>query len=640
MEKRTFQHSEQLQKLPVPDLRATCERYLKSLEPLQTPEDHAATERAVAQFLESDGPALQEQLLQYDKNHASYVEEFWDDGYLMGNESVVLNLNPFFILEDEPDPNRGSQLRRAANLTLASLSFIHDLRHELLEPDTVRGTPLDMYQYHRLFGMARIPTKHGCRQAFAPESRHIIVMRRGQFYWFDVLDEEHRPLLTERALLATFRAIINDADSLSPQAASRESLGVLSTEQRRTWFKARQTLEEDEHNREFLWVVDTALFVLCLDDYAPTELSDLTNNMLCGTYCLDGPVQVGTCLNRWYDKLQIIVCSNGAAGVNFEHSSVDGHTVLRFVADIYTELILQFAKSINASTKSLFSSKLSPYARGIQAKTGTALPNVSPDLVSRTSPKKLNWVWSPQVLEAVRYAEMRLSDLICQNESFVLEFKGYGKQFITRHGFSPDAFVQMAFHATHHSLYGHAVPTYEPAMTKAFRHGRTEAIRTAQPHSLAFTRKWADPEALPQEKLQSLRTACMGHAKLSKECASGFGHDRHLLALYSMWQKQHAGDSAAQPPALFADNGYQLLNHVVLSTSNCGNPSLRIFGFGPVVQDGFGIGYIIKVSARTSASQRRSRCRTMASPCASRPSTYRPDASSSRSKRICARCSA
>ena len=124
MEKRTFQHSEQLQKLPVPDLRATCERYLKSLEPLQTPEDHAATERAVAQFLESDGPALQEQLLQYDKNHASYVEEFWDDGYLMGNESVVLNLNPFFILEDEPDPNRGSQLRRAANLTLA-LSLIH-----------------------------------------------------------------------------------------------------------------------------------------------------------------------------------------------------------------------------------------------------------------------------------------------------------------------------------------------------------------------------------------------------------------------------------------------------------------------------------------------------------------------------------
>ena len=31
-----------------------------------------------------------------------------------------------------------------------------------------------------------------------------------------------------------------------------------------------------------------------------------------------------------------------------------------------------------------------------------------------------------------------------------------------------------------------------------------------------------------------------------------------------------------------------------IRTSNCGNPSLRLFGFGPVVPDGFGIGYIIK----------------------------------------------
>lgn len=32
-------------------------------------------------------------------------------------------------------------------------------------------------------------------------------------------------------------------------------------------------------------------------------------------------MQIGTCTNRWYDKLQIIVAQNGTAGVNFEHSS-------------------------------------------------------------------------------------------------------------------------------------------------------------------------------------------------------------------------------------------------------------------------------------------------------------------------------
>jgi len=30
--------------------------------------------------------------------------------------------------------------------------------------------------------------------------------------------------------------------------------------------------------------------------------------------------------------------------------------------------------------------------------------------------------------------------------------------------------------------------TYEPAMTKAFLHGRTEAIRSVQPESVEFTR--------------------------------------------------------------------------------------------------------------------------------------------------------
>lgn len=39
---------------------------------------------------------------------------------------------------------------------------------------------------------------------------------------------------------------------------------------------------------------------------------------------------------------------------------------------------------------------------------------------------------------------------------------------------------------------------------------------------------------------------------------------------------------------------WRTLSNNILSTSNCGNPSLRLFGFGPVVSDGFGIGYLIK----------------------------------------------
>lgn len=84
-------------------------------------------------------------------------------------------------------------------LTL-DIDFVHDLRNELLEPDTVRSTPLDMSQYRRLFGTSRVPTqvslievpsfrplidrlwnsKNGCRVDITEDSKHIVVLRRGQ----------------------------------------------------------------------------------------------------------------------------------------------------------------------------------------------------------------------------------------------------------------------------------------------------------------------------------------------------------------------------------------------------------------------------------------------------------------------------
>ena len=47
-------------------------------------------------------------------------------------------------------------------------------------------------------------------------------------------------------------------------------------------------------------------------------------------------------------------------------------------------------------------------------------------------------------------------------------------------------------------------------------------------------------------------------------------------------------------PAIFTDPGWALLGTSILSTSNCGNPALRLFGFGPTAAEGYGIGYIIK----------------------------------------------
>lgn len=45
-------------------------------------------------------------------------------------------------------------------------------------------------------------------------------------------------------------------------------------------------------------------------------------------------------INRWFDKsLSLIVCKDGTAAINFEHSWGDGVAVLRYFNEIYKETI-------------------------------------------------------------------------------------------------------------------------------------------------------------------------------------------------------------------------------------------------------------------------------------------------------------
>ncbi|KAI8987359.1 acyltransferase ChoActase/COT/CPT [Mycotypha africana] len=580
----TFRYQNKLPKLPIPNLEDTAKRYLAALKPLQSEEEHAASIQSVNNFLQNEGPALQEKLKTYATDKSSYIEEFWYDSYLHYTDPVVLNLNPFFLLEDDPTPQRNDQIIRASSLIYSTLTFVHALRTKHLEPDVIRGTPLCMSQFNRLFGTARIPTETGCY--IAPdnqdESRHIVVLAHSQFYHFEVFDESGDFVLTEKEIAANLRAILRDANETPAAEVAKNAVGVLTTENRRNWARLRKQLKSDPVNRANLKVIDSALFMVCLDHVKPTSSEELSNNMLCGTYNLEGGMQVGTCTNRWYDKLQIIVCQNGSAGINFEHTGVDGHTVLRYVSDIYTDTILRFAKTINSQTQSIFHNYRQRRNSSNQGSASGFFDH---------NPRKIEWHMTEEVELGVRFAETRLSDLILQNEIKVLEFDNYGKNFITDMKMSPDAFVQMAIQAAYYGLYGKSECTYEPAMTKAFLHGRTEAIHSVTPLSCKFVQTFYSEKAQPSEKLQSLREALKAHTMITKECSQGQGQDRHLYALECLWDRLYKNE---KKPQIFTDAGWKTLNNTVISTSNCGNPALRLFGFGPVVSNGFGIGYIIK----------------------------------------------
>ncbi|USW53114.1 Putative acyltransferase ChoActase/COT/CPT, choline/carnitine acyltransferase [Septoria linicola] len=650
----TFAAQDKLPKLPIPDLEQTCRKYVAALDPLQTAREHQHTEKAIQEFLRTDGPQLQDKLKDYAKDKSNYIEQFWYDSYLNFDNPVVLNLNPFFLLEDDPTPARNNQVTRAASLVVSSLSFVRAVRKEELPPDTVRGQPLDMYQYSRLFGTARIPTEDGCQIGQDPGAKHIVVLIKGQFYWFDVLDDNNDLIMTEKDVSLNLQVICDDAEQTPISESAKGAVGVLSTENRKIWSSMRELIGKDEgsNNADCLNIVDSALFILCLDYTEPSNSADLCMNMLCGTSEVERGVQVGTCTNRWYDKLQIIVCKNGSAGINFEHTGVDGHTVLRFASDVYTDTILRFARTINGQAPSLWASTSPDPSKRDPKSFG----DVS------TTPHKLEWDMVPELSIALRFAETRLADLIQQNEFQTLEFEQYGKNFITSMGFSPDAFVQMAFQAAYYGMYGRVESVYEPAMTKAFFHGRTEAVRSVTQESVDFLRTfWA--ENPPAKKVEALKKATEKHAAATKDCAKAQGFDRHLYALMCLWQRQVDGEMdvmsddegqstngwssptsdrgdasiSASPkrssmtsnddsdnlkpspsrqreqptmPAIFADPGWDKINNTILSTSNCGNPSLRHFGFGPTSGDGFGIGYIIKdnsISVCASSKHRQTK---------------------------------
>ncbi|KDO26813.1 hypothetical protein SPRG_08103 [Saprolegnia parasitica CBS 223.65] len=558
MKPTTFAGQASLPKLPIPDLQETIANYLRTVSVLQSPEAHAATRATAEAFLATDGPTLQAKLQAYAADKNSFIEDFWYEAYFNYKESVVLNVNPFFVLEDDPTPTRAKQIPRASSLILSSLKFIHALRRETLPPDVVRKTPLCMNQFRMLFGATRLPTREKDHVKVAPDAKHIVVLCRNQFYWFDV----------------NLRAIRANARQCSDDHIADSAVGVFTTEHRVEWARLRTELQAE--NAATLDMIDRALFLVCLDHTSPPTPSDFAATMLHGTYETSSHNrQVGSCMNRWYDKLQIIVCENGVAGVNFEHSVVDGHTVLRFVSDVFTDTVIRFAQSISGTTQCFLESAYRPPSESLYM-----------------TPHKLEWQLSRSLQLSVRYAEARLSDLICQNEVKVLEFRNYGKRFIVKHKCSPDAFVQVAFLAAYYMQYGTAVNQYEPAMTKRFLHGRTEAIRSMTPETFAFIELFCGGNGNELQQLNALRKATASHSEVVKRSAGGNGIERHLYAL-----QQIASLNQLPEAALFKDAAWRTLGRSVISTSNCGNPSLRLFGFGPVVPEGFGIGYIIKDDA-------------------------------------------
>lgn len=140
----------------------------------------------------------------------------------------------------------------------------------------------------------------------------MLVVRRNRFFIIYSADNEGKPL-PRRDIQSQLQAVI---DLAGPRETEARPVGVLTSWGRSEWAQARDQLVADG-NAELLERAEAAALAICLDDDAPMTKSEVARALWHG----DGR-------NRHFDKsVQIVVFSNGKAGLVGEHSMMDGTPV-------------------------------------------------------------------------------------------------------------------------------------------------------------------------------------------------------------------------------------------------------------------------------------------------------------------------
>lgn len=576
-----FQDS--LPRLAIPKLEATCDNYLESQQVILTPEEWEDTREKTMKFMEEDGKYLQQELKKLDKanKHTSYVSKPWFDMYLKSRLPIVLNFNPFMSFVDDPKPEYRTQLLRSTNMIISSLRFLKSLRENILEPDVYHlkpektknekfdkfcrkvprrfawhgallhsrqsAFPLDMSQYGRLFNSTRIPKEGKDEFLTDPDARHMLVMRNGHFYVFDVLNNEGHIESPEK-IMGHIQYILQDN-----RPPPEYPLGYFTAENRDKWAAYRDQLLA-QGNGPTLNKIDTALFALCLDDKNSNDPNDITRQFLHG----DG-------MNRWFDKsFSLIMTPDSRACVNFEHAWGDGVAVLRYFNEVFKD-----------STENQF------------VHPSTAVPNVNSD----SAVERLEFELDASLKEGVQTAKANFDKLVGSLDLHHLEYDNYTKDFVKAKKISPDSIMQLAIQMAYYRQNRKFVATYESCSTAAYKHGRTETLRSATMDTKRATEMIVDRgnKESPDDLFDALVKCSKTHGELTKNAAMGKGFDRHLFALRTL-----AEENNFFPHKIFEDPAYQKLNHIILSTSTLSSPAVIIGGFAPVVPDGYGIGYAIE----------------------------------------------
>ncbi|PNI20129.1 CPT1B isoform 7 [Pan troglodytes] len=539
--------------------------YLESVRPLLDDEEYYRMELLAKEFQDKTAPRLQKYLVLKSWWASNYVSDWWEEYiYLRGRSPLMVNSN-YYVMDLVLIKNTDVQAARLGNIIHAMIMYRRKLDREEIKPVMALGiVPMCSYQMERMFNTTRIPGKDTDVLQHLSDSRHVAVYHKGRF--FKLWLYEGARLLKPQDLEMQFQRILDDP---SPPQPGEEKLAALTAGGRVEWAQARQAFFSSGKNKAALEAIERAAFFVALDEesycYDPEDEASLS---LYGKALLHG-----NCYNRWFDKsFTLISFKNGQLGLNAEHAWADAPIIGHL-----WEFVLGTDSFHLGYTE-----------------TGHCLGKPNPALAP---PTRLQWD-IPKQCQAVIESSYQVAKALADDvELYCFQFLPFGKGLIKKCRTSPDAFVQIALQLAHFRDRGKFCLTYEASMTRMFREGRTETVRSCTSESTAFVQAMMEGSHTKADLRDLFQKAAKKHQNMYRLAMTGAGIDRHLFCLYLV--SKYLGVSSPFLAEVLSEPWR-------LSTSQIPQSQIHMFdpeqhpnhlgaggGFGPVADDGYGVSYMI-----------------------------------------------
>uniref|UniRef100_A0A8C3B5E8 carnitine O-palmitoyltransferase n=1 Tax=Cyclopterus lumpus TaxID=8103 RepID=A0A8C3B5E8_CYCLU len=554
----SFQNS--LPRLPVPTIKDTCRRYLESVRPLMEDERYERMEGLTKDFEKNLGPRLQWYLKLKSWWASNYVSDWWEEYiYLRGRGPIMVNSN-YYAMDFLYVFPTSIQAARAGNAIHAIMLY----RRKLDRAQRIKPSNCLSFSVFLFFSPLTIGPRLPDVLQHVNDSKHIAVYHKGRF--FKVWMFYDGRLLLPREIEQQMERILADSSEPLP---GEEKLAALTAGDRTPWAKARETYFGRGKNKNSLDAIEKAAFFVTLDD---TEQRFEEDNPVKSLDSYAKSLLHGKCYDRWFDKsFNLIVFKNGTMGLNAEHSWADAP----IIGHLWEHVL-----------------SMDPLKLGY-TEEGHCCGEPHPNL---PGPQRLSWDVPAECQEVIQSSLTVARNLADDVDSHIFPFIDFGKGLIKKCRTSPDAFIQIALQLAHYRDKKKFCLTYEASMTRLFREGRTETVRSCTLETCAFVRAMIGDETR-EECLSLLKLAAEKHQNMYRLAMTGEGIDRHLFCLYVV--SKYLGEDSPFLKEVLSDPWR-------LSTSQTPLQQVELFdlvrhpeyvssggGFGPVADDGYGVSYII-----------------------------------------------